>query len=86
MSNTTQKYNGWSNYVTWCVNLLIGEFILYVDNVETKEDLIENIYEYIQDLDRPHSRDIIHCGIDNIDFEETLKNMQEFKKEFSEYF
>ena len=71
------EYNGWKNQATWALNLVIGEMILSVENITREEDLIENICEYVADLQNPYATDIIDCGVENLDLKETMKHIED---------
>lgn len=76
-----KTYNGWKNHTTWALNLVIGEMYFPIWNIETKEDLIDNIKVYVSDLNNYHAEDILFCGIANIDLDSTMENIIELKGE-----
>lgn len=74
-----EKYNGWKNKATWALNLVIGEMYFPIWNIETKEDLVENIKVYVSDLSNYLAEDILFTEIDNIDLDSTIEHIMELK-------
>ena len=53
MSNPNTKYNGWTNYETWLCNLWFDNFefsemLDMFDGCEDKDDILNNIEDYIK--------------------------------------
>lgn len=86
--NNNNKYNGWTNYATWRVNL---EILSDMDWYETEhvdadylKELVENILfgeeDFIYNKNVPNARDYALAFLDQVNYHEILNNILEEKE------
>ena len=46
--NTSESYNGWSNYDTWC-------FKLWLDNEQKTQEMVLNVVKYASKMDKSYN-------------------------------
>ena len=81
------KYNGWTNYETWCVNLwftneqatyeFIKEMAADNDTYELAELLKADVMENMPDLDAGLYSDILVAGLENVNWYEIAESFKE---------
>ena len=74
----TDKYNGWTNYATWRVNLEMFDGVEEFFSPESARDLVESIIE--ETTEPGIARDYAMAFLDDVNWYEIATNkIQEYK-------
>ena len=88
MSN--EKYNGWTNYATWRVNLEIVEDIDLSDvDYEFTASMIEEIVEDVvfseHNFEWTLMKGYAQAFLDDVNYYEIAQHLNEYRKEIEQY-
>ena len=88
MSN--EKYNGWTNYATWRVNLeIIDEMDLSGVDYEFTADMIEEIVEDVvfgeHNFEWTLMKGYAEAFLNEVNYHEIANHLNEYRKELEQY-
>lgn len=88
MSN--EKYNGWTNYATWRVNLeIIEEIDLSEVDYDFTADMIEEIVEDVvfseHNFEWTLMKSYAEAFLNEVNYHEIANHLNEYRKEINQY-
>jgi hypothetical protein len=80
MSNSSNEYNGWTNYATWRVQLEIFDG-MEIDEAMTREEVRDYAEGVIEDLSTPGlARDYALAFLSDVDWQEITDNLNDYNE------